>query len=216
MAAVRIPFLLGHAEIAALYGLERQTSQKWRTDGTLGAPDLVVSGNPYWLLPTVLQLHEAGGREASAQRLAEYESGIPQGYRADDTQSLPPIVGIKEVALLLGKGDQTISKWRHRKTIAEADLVLSGSPLWLLETILADAALRGRPVAPGVVERIQAGEHAPQKPRGRRSTPGPTRLLKQSLPAAQSFESADQTGEAQAFVVSLLAQGYTVVIQPKH
>lgn len=215
MVAVRIPFLLGHAEIATLYGLERQTSQKWRTDGTLGVPDLVVSGNPYWLLPTVLQLQRAGSREVSAQRLAEYESGIPGGYLAEDAQSLPPIVGIKEVASLLGKGDQTIAKWRHRKAIVEADLALSGSPLWLLETILVDSRLRGRSVVPEVFERIQAGEHAPQKPRGRRSAQASARPPRKPLPPAQSFAGADQAGEAEAFVVSLLAQGYTVVVTPK-
>ncbi|MCX5340245.1 hypothetical protein [Streptomyces atratus] len=214
MVAVSKPYLLGHAEIAALYGVERQTSQKWRADGTLGEPDLVVSGNPYWLLATVLQLSRAGAREATEQRLAEYEDSITGGYHADLVEQLPVIVGIMEVATILGRDKQAISRWRHRKQIAAPDYELSGSPLWLIDTILADATGRGRAVLQVEVERLRTGERGSQKPRGRRSAPSAPNSRQTSLPAARTFTS-DQGGEAATFLAAALAQGHSVVIRPK-
>jgi hypothetical protein len=40
----------------------------------LGEPDAVISGNPYWLLPTVLGLAEDGTREYLPGRLKEYKA----------------------------------------------------------------------------------------------------------------------------------------------
>ena len=79
MAKDRFPYLLGHAEIAFLYGVERQTSQLWKTRGVLGEPDVVISGNPYWLLPTVLGLASDGTREHLPGRLQEYKAGLIVG-----------------------------------------------------------------------------------------------------------------------------------------
>ncbi|RPK63417.1 hypothetical protein EES43_11630 [Streptomyces sp. ADI96-02] len=212
MTASRIPYLLGHSEIANLFGVERQTSQKWRTDGTLADPDVVASGNPYWLLDTVLRLHGHAGRQASTQRLAQYQESIPDGYRVDDPELLPVIVGIQEVAQLLSTDQQTVSRWRNRKQIADADFVLSRSPLWLLDSITADATKRGRTLVPEEIERLRSGERAPQKPRGRRTT-GP-RPGKKPLPAAQSFTSSE-CDEAVNFVTEVLSEGHTAVIRPK-
>lgn len=214
MAAGRIPYLLGHAEIAALYGVKRQTSQAWKTDGTLAAPDLIASGNPYWLLTTVLQLSGVGGREATLQRLAEYKASVPGGYDLERAEHLPPIVGIKEVARVLGVDEQAISRWRNRRQIADADLVLSRSPLWLLDTVLADADARGRAVLLHEVELLRAGDHAQQKPRGRRTAPSPSRQQKTSLPAARSFTNAESQA-AEEFLAVVLAAGHAVVIRPQ-
>ncbi len=213
MAAVRIPYLLGHAEIADLFGIERQTSAKWHTTGTLGPPDLLASGNPYWLLGTVLSLDGHGGRHVTEERLRQYEAKIPGGYRVEGRELLPVIVGIQEVALVLGTDQQAVSRWRHRKRIAEADLVLSRSPLWLLDTITADAAERGRGLVGEEIERLQAGERLPQKPRGRRTVDEP-RPRRKPLPKAQSFTSSEKE-QAVAFVTEMLAEGHTTVIRPK-
>ncbi|MFD6802366.1 hypothetical protein [Streptomyces cyaneofuscatus] len=214
MVVVRMPYLLGHTEIAALYGVERQTSQKWRADGTLAEPDLVISGNPYWLLSTVLQLGADGAREVTEQKLAEYEATLPGGYRADQVERLPVIVGIMEVAQILGRDNQAISRWRHRKQIAPADFELSGSPLWLLDTILTDATDRGRGVVPAEVERLRTGARGSQRPRGRRSGPPATRPRQTPLPAARTFTS-DQGDEAASFLAAVFAQGHSVVIRPQ-
>ncbi|MEZ0094101.1 hypothetical protein [Streptacidiphilus sp. EB129] len=210
MTQVRIPYLLGHAEIADLVGIERQTSAKWRADGTLPEPDLVASGNPYWLLDTILTL---AGRQVTEESLHEYEAKLPDGYRVQTRELLPVIMGIQEVALALGTDQQTVSRWRHRKRIAAADLVLSRSPLWLLDTITADAAERGRSLVTAQIERLQAGERIPQKPRGRR-VPTEPRSPKKPLPEPQSFTSSEQE-EAVAFVTEMLAEGHTAVVRPK-
>lgn len=214
MVAVRKPYLLGHTEIAALYGVERQTSQKWRADGTLAEPDLVISGNPYWLLSTVLQLGDDGVREVTEQRLAEYEASVPGGYRADLLEQIPVIVGIMEVAKILGRDKQAISRWRHRKQIAASDFELSGSPLWLIDTILTDATARGRAVVQAEVERLRTGARGSQKPRGRRSVPPAIHARQTPLPAARTFTS-DQGDEAASFLAAAFAQGHSVVIRPK-
>ncbi|MFJ9841671.1 hypothetical protein ACIRYZ_14610 [Kitasatospora sp. NPDC101155] len=213
MAAAPIPYLLGHTEIADLFGIERQTSAKWRSDGILPKPDLLASGNPYWLLDTVLGLEGQAGRRVTEERLDRYLASVPGGRRVKERESLPIIVGIQEVARILGTDQQAISRWRNRRRIAEADLVISRSPLWLLDTITADAYERGRIVVSEEVERLQAGEREPQKPRGRRAA-GTPRSPKKPLPPAQSFTSSEHD-EAVAFVTEMLSEGHTTVIRPK-
>ncbi|MFF5675090.1 hypothetical protein ACFY8S_34140 [Streptomyces hygroscopicus] len=214
MAEVRVPFLLGHAEIAFLFHVERQTSQRWRTAGTLAEPDLIASGNPYWLLSTAMRLDGEGDRIADRERLATYKAGIPHGYDPEDKENLPVVVGIQEAARVLGQNAQTISRWRNRHKIAEADLLVSGSPLWLLETILDDALQRQRSVVASEVAALRAGQRTPQKPRGRRPSAVEARPPRQPPPAARTFTSSDH-GAAAEFLTSALAQGYSVTIQPQ-
>jgi hypothetical protein len=214
MAQARTPFLLGHAEIAFLYQVERQTSQKWRSEGTLGEPDLIASGNPYWLLGTVLRLSTEGDRDVDEERLAAYKAGIPNGYVLQDPDQLPAILGIQEVGRVLGKDSQAVSRWRNRRRIAEPDLVLSGSPLWLLETIVDDARQRQRDVIPSELSLFHAGQRSSQKPRGRKPTSSARRSPREPLPSARTFTAADQAAAAE-FLASVLAKGYSVVIKPQ-
>ncbi|MEW2255549.1 hypothetical protein [Streptomyces sp. NPDC047869] len=213
MAEVRVPWLLGHAEIAFLFHVERQTSQRWRTEGTLGEPDLIASGNPYWLLNTIMRLDGKGDRKVDRERLATYKAGIPLGYDIEDKEHLPVVVGIQETARVLGQDAQAISRWRNRHKIVEADLFVSGSPLWLLETILDDARQRQRAIVASEVAVLRAGQRAPQKPRGRRLSAPETRPPRRSPPAARTFSSADH-GAASEFLATVLAQGYSVTIKP--
>lgn len=214
MTEVRVPFLLGHAEIAFLFHVERQTSQRWRTAGTLDEPDLIASGNPYWLLSTVMRLDGQGDRKADRERLATYKADIPLGYDPEDKENLPVVVGIQEAARVLGQDAQAISRWRNRQRIAEADLFVSGSPLWLLETILDDARQRQRTIAASEVAALRAGQRGPQKPRGRRSSAPKASPPRQPPPAAQTFTSADHSAAAE-FLASVLTQGYSVTIKPR-
>ncbi|MBZ3904388.1 hypothetical protein [Streptomyces griseiscabiei] len=214
MAEVRVPFLLGHAEIAFLFHVERQTSQRWRTEGTLDEPDLIASGNPYWLLSTILRLDGEGDRAVDRDRLATYKAGVPLGYDLSEKERLPVVVGIQEAARVLGQDAQAISRWRNRQRIADADLLLSGSPLWLLETILDDGRQRQRPIVASEVTALRAGQRPPQKPRGRRLNAPVTRLSRQPPPAAQTFTNADHEAAAE-FLASILAQGYSVTITPQ-
>ncbi|MFI6434480.1 hypothetical protein [Streptomyces sp. NPDC050759] len=214
MAQVRAPFLLGHAEIAFLFQVERQTSQKWRTEGTLGEPDLIASGNPYWLLRTVMQLDGEGDRRIDRERLATYKAGIPLGYDLEAQERLPVIVGIQEAARVLGRDAQAVSRWRNRQRIAAADLFLSGSPLWLLDTILADAQQRQRAIAVSEVAALRAGQRAPQKPRGRRPNVPTSSPPREPRPAARTFTSTEH-GAAAEFLASVLGKGHSVVIEPR-
>ncbi|SDN04909.1 hypothetical protein [Actinacidiphila guanduensis] len=213
MGAAQIPYLLGHAEVAELFGVERQTSAKWRVDGTLKPPDLVASGNPYWLLGSVLALDGKAGRRVSEERLRQYEAKIPGGRRVESPELLPVILGIQEVALVLGTTQQTVARWRHRKQIVDADLLLSRSPLWLLDTVTHDANERGRGLVAEAIERLQSGERLPQKPRGRGTATKP-RPPKKPLPKPQSFTRSEQEA-AVAFVTEMLSEGHTTVIRPK-
>ncbi|MFD7013695.1 hypothetical protein [Streptomyces sp. NPDC059928] len=211
MSQARVPYLLGHAEIAALFTVERQTSQKWRSEGTLPEPDLLASGNPYWLLMTVLHISGDGDRQVDQQQLTEYRASIPHGYEVQAKERLPVILGIQEAGRVLGHGAQAVSRWRNRRRIAEADLVLSGSPLWLLETILADAPQRQRTIDQAEVAKLRAGQRGSQKPRGRRTRPPAVSPSQKPLPAAQTFTAADQAAAAE-FLTSVLAGGYSVTI----
>ncbi|WP_370665878.1 hypothetical protein [Streptomyces sp. IBSBF 2507] len=214
MAELRVPFLLGHAEIAFLFHVERQTSQRWRTAGTLAEPDLIASGNPYWLLGTAMRLDGEGDRIADRERLATYKAGVPHGYDPEDKENLPVVVGIQEAARVFGQNAQTISRWRNRHKIAQADLLVSGSPLWLLETILDDARQRQRTVVASEVAALRAGQRTPQKPRGRRPSAPETSPPRQPPPAAQTFTSDNRSAAAE-FLASVLAQGYSVTIKPR-
>jgi hypothetical protein len=214
MAEVRVPFLLGHAEIAFLFHVERQTSQRWRTEGTLDEPDLIASGNPYWLLSTVMRLDGEGDRKADHERLETYKAGIPLGHDLQDKEQLPVVVGIQEAARVLGQDAQAISRWRNRQRIAEADLLVSGSPLWLLETILEDGRQRQRTIVASEVTALRAGQRAPQKPRGRRPSPPEARPPRPAPPPAQTFSSAE-LGAAAEFLASALSQGFSVTIKPR-
>ncbi|WP_211302939.1 hypothetical protein [Allonocardiopsis opalescens] len=212
MGTERIPYLLGHAEIARLFGVAADTPQLWRKRSLLGEPDLVISGKPYWLLPTVLALARPGGREVDPDRLAEYKADIPNGYLVQALDGPPSLIGIKEVSWIFGKKPSDIGQWRNRGTLARQDLLLSGSPLWFLHTIIEDAERRGRAVSAEAVERIQAGEREQPLPRRQRGVPPAS--MGRAFPAAQVFTSGESVA-AVAFLRRILNAGYAVEVRPR-
>ncbi|GGL03450.1 hypothetical protein [Streptomyces flaveus] len=215
MAVKRFPYLLGHGEIASLYEVERQTSQLWKTRGVLGEPDIVISGNPYWLLPTVLGLAEDGAREVSPERLKEYKAGIADGYTANDSADLPPIVGLKEIPWIFGKKYMDVYQWRVRRSFVPEDAMISGSPLWLLDTVLQDAEQRGRAIVQEGIDRIRAGEREQIKPRGRKPSAEP-KPTPPPLPEARTFRPGEHTAQdVAAFAAELLDSGLSLTVRPK-
>ncbi|KPI15647.1 hypothetical protein OK074_2092 [Actinobacteria bacterium OK074] len=215
MAKKRFPYLLGHAEIASLYDVERQTSQLWKTRGVLGDPDVVVSGNPYWLLATVLRLAEDGSRAYLPARLKEYKAGIDGGYEADDPAELPDIVGLKEIPWVFGKKYMDVYQWRVRRSLTPEDAVVSGSPLWLLDTVLADAEERGRATVQDGIDRIRAGEREQIKPRGRKPSAEPKAAPK-PLPKVRTFRPGkDSAEDVAAFAAELMEAGFALTVRPK-
>ncbi|MFI2367462.1 hypothetical protein [Streptomyces sp. NPDC018833] len=117
MAKKQFPCLLGHGEIAFLFGVERQTSQLWKTRGVLGEPDVVVSGKKY----------------------------------------------------------MDVYQWRVRRSFVTEDAMISGSPLWLLDTVLEDAEQRGRVTVQEGIDRIRAGSASRSSPAAASPRPSPSR-----------------------------------------
>jgi len=215
VAKKRFPYLLGHAEIAFLYEVERQTSQLWKTRGVLGDPDVVISGNPYWLLPTVLRLAEDGSREYTTERVQEYQARISDGYEVGDPQQLPDIIGLREIPWIFGKKYMDVYQWRVRKSFAPEDATISGSPLWLLDTVLADAEQRGRVTVPEAIDRIRAGEREQIKPRGRKPSAEP-KPTPPPIPKARTFTPGEHTAEdVTKFAAELLSSGFSMTVRPK-
>lgn len=213
MSVGQVPYLLGHTEIAELYGVARQTPQLWRTRGVLGGPDLEVSGKPYWLLPTVLALAEFGQREVRDRALEEYKARYPQGYAAPSTVGIPVIVGLAEIALIFEKTYAVVSQWRNRSSITDPDLTVSGAPLWLLESVLADADSRGRGASEDKVALVRAGSSAVDaQPRKRIGAPvGAAEVI---LPQARMFASAESSA-AVVFVEEILQAGDSIWVEPR-
>jgi hypothetical protein len=215
VAEKRFPYLLGHGEIASLYGVERQTSQLWKTRGVLGDPDVVISGNPYWLLPTVLKLAQDGAREVLDERLKEYKSGIEGGYLVHDAGELPHIVGLKEIPWIFGKKYMDVYQWRVRRSFVAEDAMISGSPLWLLDTVIEDAEQRGRVTVQEGIERIRAGEREQIKPRGRKPSADP-KPAPPPMPEARTFKPGEHSAEdVGAFAAELLKDGFSLTVRPK-
>lgn len=215
MARKRFPYLLGHAEVAFLYGVERQTSQLWKTRGVLGEPDAVISGNPYWLLPTVLKLAQDGARQFLPERLAEYKDGIVGGYEVDDAADLPEVIGLKEIPWIFGKKYMDVYQWRVRRSFAPEDAMISGSPLWLLDTVLEDAEQRGRATVQEGIDRIRAGEREQIKPRGRKPSAEP-KPAPAPLPEPRMFQPGEHSvDDVAAFVAELFAGGFALTVRPR-
>ncbi len=211
MGTGRIPYLLGYHEIAYLFRVARDAPLQWRKRDLLRGPDLVISGSPFWLLPTVLKLTRPGHREMDPQRLADYKAGIPGGYVAQELEEPPSLIGIQEVSWIFDKKPSVIGQWRNRGTLPPPELTLSGSPLWRLETILTDAERRERSVSAVAVARIRAGERAHPKSRGSaRSDAG----KQESVPPAQIFTSEERSA-ATRFVQIVLSAGHAVEIRPR-
>ncbi|WNM34960.1 hypothetical protein RKE30_33605 [Streptomyces sp. Li-HN-5-11] len=176
---------------------------------------MVISGNPYWLLPTVLDLAEDRTREYLPERLKEYKAGIDGGYEVRDAAQLPDIVGLKEIPWVFGKKYMDVYQWRVRRSFALEDAVISGSPLWLLDTVLKDAEERGQATVQEGVDRIRAGEREQIKPRGRKpaAEPKPTPKL---VPEARTFRPGeDSVEDVAAFAAELLNAGFAMTVRPK-
>ncbi|MBY8884802.1 hypothetical protein K7472_08075 [Streptomyces sp. PTM05] len=137
---VRRPYLVGHQEFAALYDVRAQMVQQWLNRGVLDpGTAVVVSGVRYWPLGFACRFGETTPRPkalnaAVKQRLMEAQG---EGWLAESPGELPAIVGQQEIVALFhlpaqGNVATTIATGRF----PASDWVLSGSGLWLLDTVL--------------------------------------------------------------------------------
>ncbi|ORT54292.1 hypothetical protein [Streptomyces sp. CB03238] len=149
MHGLKKPYLVGHQEFAALYGVEAQMVGQWLAPsrGVLDpATAIVVSGVRYWPLGFACRFGQTTARPKTLHiRVKERliaEQG--EGWEADLGDELPPIVGQQEIIEMFhlpaqGNLATTIASGRF----PEEDWLLSGSRLWLLDTVLdAVPALR--------------------------------------------------------------------------
>ncbi|MER6204630.1 hypothetical protein [Streptomyces sp. NPDC001642] len=143
-SVARKPYLAGGAEFAALYDVKRlQVSQWISRDHTLDYRYAkIISGSPYWLLQFVKGFGETTPRpkHLNQTELERLTKGQDPGYWVREVEQLPPLVGQAELVALfrLPSGEllrRAISTGRFRP----ADYTLSGSPIWLLEPVVADA-----------------------------------------------------------------------------
>ncbi len=145
----RKPYMVGHQEFAALYRVDPKQVAQWLAPsrGVLDpSTALVVSGVRYWPLGFAARwgATTARFRQVDLDAKARIIADQGEGWEPDVGDELPPIVGqqeIIEVFHLPAQGNlaTTIATGRF----AEHDWLLSGSKLWMLETVLdAVPALR--------------------------------------------------------------------------
>ncbi|WKV74136.1 hypothetical protein AW27_023115 [Streptomyces sp. PCS3-D2] len=137
---------MGRKEIAHVYNIApTAVSDRWIPRGTLSYEDaVIVSGKPFWPGGLVVDLAlPAGGRgrQLDVGRLETIEQAQGAGVRPKSKGELPCVVGLQEVAEVFGVDPVKASQATKsaQGMLPPADYELSGSPLWLLETILAGA-----------------------------------------------------------------------------
>ncbi|MFJ7422719.1 hypothetical protein ACIQXD_29570 [Streptomyces uncialis] len=160
------PYLAGVQDFAAVYGVRGPQVSQWVTRGALDyAHAVIVSGSPYWLLSFVRDFGPARRRPvdpdpAVLDRLVGEQS---PGWWASSVEELPPIIGMQEAQALFGVPQRSIADRVGKGIWIQPDYRLSGSPLWLLETVLEAEAPAARTVSwvpdPAVVAALRAGTY---------------------------------------------------------
>ncbi|MEV0370636.1 hypothetical protein AB0I10_12520 [Streptomyces sp. NPDC050636] len=140
------PLLLGRKEIARVYNIApTAVSDRWVPDGILSYEDAaIVSGKPFWPGGFIIDLAlppGSRGRQLDETALAAVVAEQRASVRPKKKGELPVLVGAQEYGELFGVTQVAVGQaaLRGNGMIPEPDYVLSGSKLWLLETVL-DAA----------------------------------------------------------------------------
>ncbi|MEK2479552.1 hypothetical protein [Streptomyces noursei] len=140
------PLIVGRKEFAKIYNVAPTAiSDRWVPSGIVSYEDAaIVSGKPFWpggLAVDVALPPGSRGRQLDERLLAELEKEQQATVRPMKKGELPPLVGLQEYGALFGVSQFVASNARQRGTgmLPVEDYLLSGSPLWLLDTVL-DAA----------------------------------------------------------------------------
>ena len=137
------PFLAGRQEFGALYGVKPAQVTQWVARDVLNYDRaVIVSGSPYWLMSFVRGFGQLTPRpkeldQLALQRiLAEQEPGV----WVESVDELPPLLGLQEATQLFGlSSQQNLSAVVRQGRFAAPDYQLSGSPLWILDTLIEAA-----------------------------------------------------------------------------
>ncbi|MER5642038.1 hypothetical protein ABT095_34515 [Kitasatospora sp. NPDC002227] len=158
------PLLAGKSEFGAVYGVTAARVSEWVTRGVLDYSHArIISGSPYWLLDFVRRFGETTTRSkpvdeaaldalVASQQPAKWESEVAK---------LPALAGQQEVMAIFGLEHGTlVDQAQKRGAWPAGDWHLSGSHLWLLDTVLAAAELvaddpTARPWASAELERVR-------------------------------------------------------------
>ena len=176
------PFMAASREFAEVYGVKPLQVSQWIGRGVLDYTHaVVVSGSPYWPLGFVRGFGQTTARpkEVRQEVLDRLVGEQSPGRWTSERGGIPPLAGAQEAQRLFGLGNVAqLSVLSVAGGVAQADYYLSGSPLWLLDSLLAKApALRAQArtlpwvVDEGVAEALREGRYdgpgSVVKPRGR-------------------------------------------------
>ncbi|MFH8771994.1 hypothetical protein [Streptomyces sp. NPDC017958] len=160
---VKKAFLAGRQEFADLYGVKHTQVTQWVARGVLNYDRaVIVSGSPYWLLSFVRGFGEMTPRpkELDQRVLKQLVAAQEPGVWARTKDEVPPLVGLQEATALFGlTSQQNLSAVVRQGRFAPADYQLSGSPLWLLDTLIKAAPeiqAKSRTVMWAIVPQVEA------------------------------------------------------------
>ncbi len=107
-----------------------------------------------------------------------------------------------------------VYQWRVRKSFATEDAVISGSPLWLLETVSPTPSSAGGTRSRRGSTGFGRGTRADQAPRSEASAE--PKAAPPPLPAARTFTPGEHTADdVAAFAAELLKAGFSMTVRPK-
>ncbi len=157
------PFLAGRQEFAALYGVKPTQVTQWVARGVLNYEHaVIVSGSPYWLLSFARGFGQMTPRPKELDQRVLQQLVVEQepGEWARSVEDMPPVLGLQEATALFGlSSQQNLSAVVRQGRFAPADYQLSGSPLWLLDTLIEAAPeiqAKSRSVMWAVVPQVEA------------------------------------------------------------
>jgi hypothetical protein len=141
MAAEK-PYMVGHQEFAALYRVEPQMVAQWLSPSRAAldpSTAIVISGVRYWPLGFACRYGSTTRRAKQIDKAvkAHIMAAQGQGWLADLGDELPPIVGQHEIIQIFNLPSQgTLATRIAAGGFRPPDWLLSGSQLWLLDTVL--------------------------------------------------------------------------------
>ncbi|MGW3827824.1 hypothetical protein ACWEAF_37555 [Streptomyces sp. NPDC005071] len=138
------PFLAGRQEFAAVYGVPGTLITQWLGRGILNYDRaVIISGSPYWLMSFVRDFEKIAPRRKEMDRrvLQQFVAEQEPGAWTESVDEVPPLLGLQETTQLFGlSSQQSMSSAVRKGGFVAPDYSLSGSPIWLLDTLINVAA----------------------------------------------------------------------------